>query len=73
MNIKDTLVLLLVLISAISLNAHDKKKRENGSRAVRRETHSLAGLGASWGSAGITHVERKTVPAVPAANRRNGL
>ncbi len=64
MNIKRTFVLLLALISAVPLSAHAKKKNgiERGilekMEAVpcgAKET-GLAGLGALWGSAGITHI-----------------
>jgi hypothetical protein len=64
MNIRSTVVLLLVLVSTIPLSAHDKKKKgvERGilekMEAVpcgAKET-GLAGLGALWGSAGITHI-----------------
>ena len=64
MNIKGTFVLLLALISAIPLSAHDKKK--NGiERGILEKMEAvpcgakqtgLAGLGALWGSAGITHI-----------------
>lgn len=64
MNIKTTFVLLLALISAIPLSAHDKKK--NGiQRGILEKMEAvpcgakqtgLAGLGALWGSAGITHI-----------------
>jgi hypothetical protein len=67
MSVKDrfrgTVVLLLVLITAAPLCAHDKKKgTERGilekMEAVpcgAKET-GLAGLGTLWASAGITHV-----------------
>ena len=63
MNIKRTLVLLLALGSTIPLSARDKKNGiERGilekMEAVpcgAKET-GLAGLGALWGSAGITHI-----------------
>jgi hypothetical protein len=64
MNTKGTFVLLLALISAAPLSAHDKKK--NGmERGILEKMDAvpcgakqtgLAGLGALWGSAGITHI-----------------
>jgi hypothetical protein len=64
MNIRGTFVLLLALISAIPLSAHDKRK--NGiERGILEKMEAvpcgakqtgLAGLGALWGSAGITHI-----------------
>jgi hypothetical protein len=64
MNIKSTIVLLLVLISAVPLSANDKKKKgvERGilekMEAVPcgAKQRGLSGLGTLWGSAGITHV-----------------
>ena len=64
MNIKSTIVLLLVLVSAVPLSANDKKKKgvERGilekMEAVPcgAKQRGLAGLGTLWGSAGITHV-----------------
>jgi hypothetical protein len=64
MNIKGTFVLLLALILAIPLSAHGKRKKviERGilekMEAVpcgAKQT-GLAGLGALWGSVGITHI-----------------
>ena len=61
---KTTLVALLALNLALPLSAHDKKKKEiqrgilEKMEAVpcgAKET-GLAGLGALWGSAGITHI-----------------
>jgi hypothetical protein len=64
MKIKSTCVLLLAFISALPLSAHDKKK--NGAeRGILEKMEAvpcgakqtgLAGLGALWGSAGITHL-----------------
>ena len=64
MKVKGSFVLLLALISAIPLSAHDKKK--NGiERGILEKMEAvpcgakqtgLAGLGALWGSAGITHI-----------------
>jgi hypothetical protein len=64
MKIKGTLVLLLALITAIPLSANDKKK--NGfDRGILEKMDAvpcgakqtgLAGLGALWGSVGVTHL-----------------
>jgi hypothetical protein len=63
MNIKGTFVLLLVLISAIPLNAHKKKKDVERGILEKMEAvpcgakqTGLAGLGTLWASAGITRV-----------------
>jgi hypothetical protein len=65
MNIKGTFVLLLALISAIPLSAHDNKKKNVIKRGLLEKMEAvpcgakqrgLAGLGALWGSAGITHI-----------------
>ena len=65
MNIKGTFVLLLALISAIPLSAHDNKKKNGSERGILEKMDAvpcgakqrgLAGLGTLWGSAGITHV-----------------
>jgi hypothetical protein len=65
MNIKGTFVLLLALISAIPLSAHDNKKKNGSERGILEKMDAvpcgakqtgLAGLGALWGSAGITHI-----------------
>ena len=63
-NVKASFVVLLALISAAPLSAHDKKK--NGmERGILEKMDAvpcgakqtgLAGLGALWGSAGITHI-----------------
>ena len=63
-NIKGSFVVLLALISAAPLSANDKKK--NGmERGILEKMDAvpcgakqtgLAGLGALWGSAGITHI-----------------
>jgi hypothetical protein len=64
MSNRSALVLMLVLISAIPLSAHDKKKKD-GERGILERMEAvpcgakqtgLAGLGALWGSAGITHL-----------------
>src|SRR5580698_11253977 len=64
MNIKGTFVLLLALIAASPLSAHDRKKDDNGRGILEKmdavpcgaKETGLAGLGALWGSAGITHI-----------------
>jgi hypothetical protein len=56
-------VLLFALISATPLSAHDRKK--NGERGILEKMDAvpcgaketgLAGLGALWGSVGVTHI-----------------
>ena len=65
MKIKSTFVLLLALTAAIPLSAHDNKKKNGIERGVLEKMEAvpcgakqrgLAGLGALWGSAGITHI-----------------
>jgi hypothetical protein len=64
MNIKGIFVLSLALIAASPLSAHDKKKDDNGRGILEKmdavpcgaKETGLAGLGALWGSAGITHI-----------------
>jgi hypothetical protein len=65
MNIKGTFVLLLALISAIPLSAHNNKKKNGIERGVLEKMEAvpcgaketgLAGLGALWASAGVTHI-----------------
>ena len=64
MNIKGTFVVLLAVISALPLSAHDKKKDGAGRGVLEKmdavpcgaKQTGLAGLGALWGSAGITHI-----------------
>ena len=65
MNIKGTFVLLLALISAMPLSAHGNKKNSDAERGILEKMEAvpcgakqtgLAGLGALWGSAGITHI-----------------
>ena len=65
MNIKGTFVLLLVLISTIPLSAHGDKKKNGAERGILEKMDAvpcgakqtgLAGLGALWGSVGITHI-----------------
>lgn len=64
MNMKGKFVLSLVLIAVIPLGAHGKK-REGAERGILEKMVAvpcgakqtgLAGLGALWGSAGITHI-----------------
>ena len=65
MNTKNTLVLLLVLISAIPLRANDKKKKDAERGILEKmeavpcgaKQRGLAGLGTLWASAGITHFD----------------
>jgi hypothetical protein len=64
MKIKGTFVVLLAVISALPLSAHDKKKDGAGRGVLEKmdavpcgvKQTGLAGLGALWGSAGITHI-----------------
>lgn len=65
MNIKSKLVFLLVLvISVMPLSAHGKKKKDAERGILEKmvavpcgaKQTGLAGLGALWGSAGITHI-----------------
>lgn len=65
MNFKGTFVLLLAVISATPLSAHDHKKTSSIERGILEKMEAvpcgakqtgLAGLGALWGSAGITHI-----------------
>ncbi len=64
MKIKGTFVFLLALISAIPLSAHDKKKNGNDRGVLEKmeavpcgaKQTGLAGLGALWGSVGVTHI-----------------
>ena len=65
MNTKGTFVLLLALISAIPLSAHGDKKKIGAERGILEKMDAvpcgakqtgLAGLGALWGSAGVTHI-----------------
>jgi hypothetical protein len=64
MNIKGTFVLLLALVLASPLSANDKK-RSGIERGILEKMDAvpcgakqtgLAGLGALWGSAGVTHL-----------------
>ena len=62
--IKGTFVLLLVLLSAVPLSGHAKKKKDVERGILEKmeavpcgaKQRGLAGLGALWGSAGITHI-----------------
>jgi hypothetical protein len=65
MKIRGTFVLLLALISAVPLSAHGDKKKNGVERGILEKMDAvpcgakqtgLAGLGALWGSAGITHI-----------------
>jgi len=64
MKITGKLVLLLALTSTIPLSANDKKKTGNERGILEKmeavpcgsKQTGLAGLGAFWGSAGITHI-----------------
>lgn len=64
MNRKGMLVLLLALISASPMTAYGKKKKDNERGILEKmvavpcgaKETGLAGLGALWGSAGITHI-----------------
>jgi hypothetical protein len=65
MNIKGTFVLLLALTTAIPLSARDNKNKDGNGRGILEKMDAvpcgaketgLAGLGALWGSAGITHI-----------------
>src|SRR5579872_6338128 len=64
MNIKSTFVLLLALVAATPLSAHDKKKNDIERGILERmeavpcgaKQTGLAGLGALWGSVGVTHI-----------------
>lgn len=65
MRIKGTFVLLLAVISAIPLSAADNKKKNGIERGILEKMEAvpcgakqtgLAGLGALWGSVGITRI-----------------
>jgi len=64
MNIRGTFIVLLVLVTAIPMSAHGKKKKD-GERGILEKMEAvpcgakqtgLAGLGALWGSVGVTHI-----------------
>jgi hypothetical protein len=63
MKIKIALVIMILLFSVSSLNAGDKKKHPDRGMLEKMEAvpcgakeHGLSGLGAIYGSIGITHV-----------------
>ena len=64
MNIKTSLSLLMVLMSAVPLSAADKKKKDVERGMLEKmdavpcgaRERGLTGLGSVWASAGITHV-----------------
>ena len=64
MNVKASMILVLVLISGLPLSAGDKKKAQFERGMLEKmeavpcgsKQRGLAGLGALWASAGITHV-----------------
>jgi hypothetical protein len=64
MNIKRSLVLVLVLASAVPLSVNAKKKNQPDrgmlenmdAVACGAKQRGLSGLGSFWGSVGITHV-----------------
>jgi hypothetical protein len=63
MSVKSSLILLLVLISALPLSAHKNKTDVQRGMLEKMEAvpcgareRGLSGLGTLWASAGITHV-----------------
>ena len=65
MNVKTSLIIGLVLVSALPLAANDKKKKKQFERGMLEKMEAvpcgakqrgLSGLGTLWGSAGITHM-----------------
>jgi hypothetical protein len=64
MNIRTSLILAVILVSAIPLSANDKKKKDVERGMLEKmeavpcgaKQRGLAGLGSFWASAGITHV-----------------
>jgi hypothetical protein len=65
MNTRSAFVLLLGLILAVPLSAYGNKKKIGAERGVLEKMDAvpcgaketgLSGLGALWGSAGITHI-----------------
>lgn len=63
MSVKSSLVLAIVLLVALPLSAHDKKKDVKRGMLEKMEAvpcgakeRGLSGLGTLWASAGITHV-----------------
>ncbi|MGC2333739.1 MAG: hypothetical protein WA581_19970 [Candidatus Acidiferrales bacterium] len=64
MSVKSSFILVLVLVSALPLSAHDNKKKDVERGMLEKmeavpcgaKQHGLAGLGTLWASAGITHI-----------------
>ncbi len=63
MNSKRSLILVLILVSAVPLSAGNKKKQPDRGMLEKMDAVScgakqrgLTGLGSVWASAGITHV-----------------
>lgn len=64
MNIKNALIMLLVIVCAMPLSANDKKKKGLQRGMLEKmeavpcgaKQRGLSGLGTLWASAGITHV-----------------
>jgi hypothetical protein len=63
MNSKRSLILVIILVSAIPLSAGNKKKQSDRGMLEKMDAVScgakqrgLTGLGSVWASAGITHV-----------------
>ena len=63
MNIKSSVILLFVLVSAVPLSANGKKNQLERGMLEKMEAvpcgakqRGLAGLGSLWASVGITHV-----------------
>lgn len=64
MNIKNALIMLLVIVCAMPLSANDKKRKGLQRGMLEKmeavpcgaKQRGLSGLGTLWGSAGITHV-----------------
>lgn len=65
MNVKRSIILLIVLASAIPLSANGNKKDKDLQRGMLEKMEAvpcgakqrgLAGLGTLWASAGVTHV-----------------
>jgi hypothetical protein len=64
MSVKSSFILVLVLVSALPLSAHDNKKKDVERGMLEKmeavpcgaKQRGLAGLGTLWASAGITHV-----------------
>ena len=65
MKVKGSLILLLAVVSAMPLSAHDNKNKKEVEKGILEKMEAvpcgakqrgLAGLGTLWASAGITHV-----------------